>query len=304
MKFCLGLTCGLLLGFVCLLFYAGYKKKQEKSQLDSLHRMIQLAIEGKFMPNKYDESKVSAIENSMRRYLTDCYISNQNLEEQRAVVQELITDISHQTTTPIANIMLYNQLLREQLDSDTETIELSEAIGEQTEKLDFLIQTLVKLSRLENGIIMVYPKLQKVDVILAAIKQQYEKRMSQKNQELVIEMTEDMEAVFDEKWTMEAVANIVDNAYKYTPEGGKIQIQAKKYEMFVRIDIIDNGIGIAEEEMAQIFSRFYRSPEVSDKPGLGIGLYLCREIIQMQEGYIKVSSVHGTGTTFSIFLPK
>lgn len=304
MKFGIGLILGILVGLIGLLIYAGYRRKQEKLRLESLHHMIQQAIEGKFMPQKYDESKMSAIENSMRRYLTDCYLSNQNLEEQRAAVQEMITDISHQTTTPISNIVLYNQLLREQLTSNTESMELSEAIGEQTEKLEFLIQTLVKLSRLETGIITVYPKLQRIDVIFDAIKQQYERRMSQKSQQLIIETSDEMEAVFDEKWTVEAIANIVDNAYKYSPEGGKIRIQCQNYEMFVRIDITDDGIGIAEEELAQIFSRFYRSPEVSDQSGLGIGLYLCREIIQMQSGYIKVKSVHGAGTTFSIFLPK
>ena len=114
----------------------------------------------------------------------------------------------------------------------------------------------------------------------------------------------DISACFDLKWTIEAISNIVDNAVKYTSEQGKIVVSVKEYEMFVRIDIEDNGIGISEEETAKIFLRFYRSQRVSDEKGVGIGLYLTREIISRQGGYIKVSSELEKGSCFSVFLPK
>ncbi|WP_404988597.1 sensor histidine kinase [Clostridium culturomicium] len=106
------------------------------------------------------------------------------------------------------------------------------------------------------------------------------------------------------KWTVEAVYNIVDNVVKHTNENGSIIIEVKDYEMFCRIDIEDNGIGIAEEEQNKIFSRFYRSQQVQNIEGIGIGLFLTRKILSAQGGYMKVASKVGTGSTFSVFLPK
>ena len=111
----------------------------------------------------------------------------------------------------------------------------------------------------------------------------------------------DAAANFDAKWTAEALGNIVDNSVKYTDHGG-IDITVKIYEMFVRIDVTDSGIGISEAEQAQIFSRFYRSEQVREQNGVGIGLYLAREIISHEGGYIKVISEPGKGSTFSVFL--
>lgn len=107
----------------------------------------------------------------------------------------------------------------------------------------------------------------------------------------------------DAKWTVEALGNIVDNAIKYTACRGNVQIKVEQYSFFVKIDIIDDGIGIEKEEIPKIFGRFYRSLSVADQPGVGIGLFLAREIIQAQKGYIKVTSKRGKGSTFSVFLP-
>lgn len=114
----------------------------------------------------------------------------------------------------------------------------------------------------------------------------------------------DAYAVFDYKWCTEALCNLVDNAIKYTPAGGRIEISIKEYEFFCRVDVSDTVIGISEEEQVKVFSRFYRSPSVSGSEGLGIGLYLTRQILIGQGGYIKVKSTLGDGAVFSMFLPR
>ena len=114
----------------------------------------------------------------------------------------------------------------------------------------------------------------------------------------------DITAVFDLKWTAEAISNIIDNAIKYTPTDGAVTVSATEYEMFAKIDISDTGIGMTEEETAEVFTRFYRSPRVHDDRGVGIGLYLAREILSRQGGYIKVRSEIEHGSIFSVFLPK
>ena len=107
----------------------------------------------------------------------------------------------------------------------------------------------------------------------------------------------------DPKWTAEALFNILENAVKYTPAGGIIQVAVVRWEACTKIDITDTGRGIPESHQAAIFKRFYREPEVHSIEGIGIGLYLTREIISKQNGRIKVTSAVGTGTTFTIFLP-
>ncbi|MGL4790465.1 MAG: sensor histidine kinase, partial [Phocaeicola sp.] len=104
-------------------------------------------------------------------------------------------------------------------------------------------------------------------------------------------------------WTAEALYNIIDNAIKYTPSGGSVRISVTAYQLFCRIDVTDTGIGISEDETAKIFSRFYRSQQVTDKDGVGLGLYLAREIMAAQGGYIKVASKSDCGSVFSVFLP-
>ena len=168
--------------------------------------------------------------------------------------------------------------------------------------LDFLIGALVKASRLESGIITVNPQKGNLQTLLDAVTAQIRAKAESKEIAVEMEAVEGM-AYFDPKWTAEAVYNVIDNAVKYAPRQSVIKIHAIPYDLFFRIDITDGGIGIAEEEQSKIFTRFYRSPAVSSQEGVGIGLFLAREILSSGGGYIKVSSKPKQGSTFSIYLP-
>ncbi|MFR7735851.1 MAG: sensor histidine kinase [Blautia wexlerae] len=215
------------------------------------------------------------------------------------MIQKLISDIAHQTLTPISNLKIYGEILSEVSNENQEEIA---TILEQTEKLDFLIQSLVKLSRMESGIIAVHSEDTTITQMLESIQQQVSVKAREKNITLSLCDT-DLHVLCDPKWTVEALGNIVDNAIKYTACGGNVQVKAEQYSFFVKIDIIDDGIGIEKEEIPKIFGRFYRSLSVADQPGVGIGLFLAREIIQAQKGYIKVTSERGKCSIFSVFLP-
>lgn len=289
-----------------------YFIRREKHLLRQLEKMLDQAIEGTFEEEHFDESKLSSIESSMWRYLCDQHMAYEKLTTEKEQIQEQISDLSHQTVIPISNILLYTQLVEENLSSQTvknqsewreETMEELAAIREQTEKLDFFIETLVRLSRLETGMIHVTVKKQSIRPLLSAIQSQFEPKAEQKNIHFCVENADET-AVFDLKWTIEAVANLVDNAIKYTPFGGEVTVSSIPYSFFVRIDVKDNGIGISETEQANIFTRFYRSLEVNQEPGVGIGLYLAREVMKAQHGYIKVCSKTGEGSVFSLFLLK
>jgi signal transduction histidine kinase len=265
--------------------------------------MLDSALNGNFTEKTYDESKLSYLESKLNRYLNISLSSEKNLAAEKDRIKTLISDISHQTKTPIANIVLYAQLLAEQKNLDKEAIVFVNEITSQSEKLNFLIQALIKTSRLEAGIIAVKTQNASIKELLTSVCSAINNKALEKEIQININC-EDLYAEFDAKWTEEAIYNIVDNAVKYTPEHGTINISATNYELFARIDIKDTGIGIAEQDISSIFQRFYRSPQVSSYEGIGIGLFLARQIIASQRGYIKVSSTLGKGSTFSIFLPR
>lgn len=271
-----------------------------KRILDSIDKMLDEAVDNTFSEAHFSEDRLSRIESKMYRYITKGVSSQLRISEEKDRIQTLISDISHQTKTPIANIMIYSELLAEEKLSDSAR-NLALQIEEQTEKLSFLISSLVKTSRLENGIVSVAPRENSVKALLDEL--HLENAAAEKNISLTIQNDTDITALFDIKWTLEALVNIIDNAIKYTPAGGRVTVNVTGYEMFARIDISDTGIGISEEEIPKIFQRFYRSPEVGDKSGVGIGLYLARKIISDENGYIKVFSEKGKGSVFSVFLP-
>lgn len=297
----------LLLVFIC----AGltiYFKKREKRLVGRLQDMLDSVALGTFEDKYLDESGVSLLENSMWRYICDNRLSYMQLLEQKENLQKIVSDISHQAVIPVSNVILYSQLLEEELlltngTNNTRAQESINAILGQAGKIDFFLQMLVKLSRLEKGIITVKPEMQSIRNILQPLRQQYGLKAEQKNIKFEIEDSAEM-AVFDRKWTIEAVANIIDNAIKYTKEGGRVSVNIIPYSIFLRLDVSDNGIGIKEEEQGKIFTRFYRSGNVRMEQGTGAGLYIAREVMEAQNGYIKVKSKEGKGSTFSLFFLK
>lgn len=270
-----------------------------------LDRMLSTAIDGGFGEESFDESAPSALESRMARFLNGSARSLRGVQRQRESIQRLLSDISHQTKTPLANLRLYSSLLMEE-ELTPRQREQAQVIFQQSEKLSFLIETLVKLSRLETDVLAVTPKLQPLAPLLERAVSQAKAAAEQKGIALQLHLQQqaEMRALYDLRWTAEALGNLLDNAVKYTPPGGCIQVSATQYELFCRIDVHDNGIGIAEEEQAQIFGRFYRGRQVREQEGLGIGLYLAREIVQKQGGYLKLSSRPGQGSTFSLYLPR
>lgn len=278
------------------------ERRKTKRIMKTLNQMLDCAIDGSFAENIFDESLLSAVESRLNRYLTASVVSAHNLTTEKEKIKELLSDISHQTKTPIANILLYAQLLEEQTLPEKSMACVS-TLRKQAEKLNFLIASLVKLSRMETGIFTLHPASNAIAPMLKEVADQFVPKAAEKEIQLIVNTT-DARAIFDYKWTTEAICNLMDNAVKYTPIGGSIQISVKEYDLFCRIDVADTGIGIAEAEQAKIFVRFYRAPSVSEQDGVGIGLYLTRQILAEQGGYIKVGSSLGSGAVFSMFLPR
>ena len=228
---------------------------------------------------------------------------NQMLAQEKEHIKTLISDISHQIKTPVAAANTFAQLLGDTGLSDEERNEYIATLQTSLEKLTFLTNSLIKMSRLESGIISLKSEKNSLnEIVLQAVKTVYAKA-KEKGILITFECDQAFEAVLDFNWTAEAISNVIDNAVKYTPQGGFVRLQITEYPSFLRLDISDSGVGIPEEEQAKIFGRFYRGKQSVGTDGVGIGLYLTREIINKQNGYMKVSS-DGNGSTFSMFLKK
>lgn len=270
--------------------------------LGRLEDMLEDAINGSFEEGDYNETRLSRLEVKWKRFLASSVSSKQRMEEEQRKIKRLLSDISHQTKTPLANILLYSQILEEKT-TDAELLQIVENIKNQSEKLDFLIQSMVKASRLESEVFILQPEKQPLLPMLESVEAAAMEEAVKKQITIVLKAASE-EACFDRKWTEEAISNLVDNAIKYSPSGSRITISVSDYEMFAAVHVSDNGIGIREEEQAQIFERFYRSREVSQEKGVGIGLYLVREIAAKQGGYVSVRSKYGEGSTFSFYMSK
>ena len=227
---------------------------------------------------------------------------NQMLAQEKEQIKTLISDISHQIKTPVA-ANTFAQLLDDKELSDEERGEYIATLQTSLEKLTFLTNSLIKMSRLESGMISLKPEKNSLnDIILQAVKTVYAKA-KEKNITITFDCEQNFKAVLDFNWTAEAITNVLDNAVKYTPNGGIVGLEITEYPSYLRLDISDNGIGIPEEEQAKIFGRFYRGKYSAGIDGVGIGLYLTRDIIQKQHGYIKVRS-DKNGSSFSVFVRK
>ena len=229
--------------------------------------------------------------------------NRRKVDEERRELQSLISDISHQVKTPVSNLKMAADTLLEKPVSEAERIDFIRGIFSQTDKLDFLFQVLVKTSRLETGVIQLEKKPGRLFDTVAQAMSGIVYAAEKKEITVSVDCSEDLTVSHDGKWTSEALFNLLDNAVKYTPAGGKIAVSVVLWEMYVEIKVTDTGKGISESNQAAIFRRFYREEEVHEQQGVGIGLYLAREIVTRQGGYIKVISEPGKGSEFSIMLP-
>ena len=279
--------------------------RQVNLTLKALSQTIQSMIDDnpKNTFSELDDTMLSKLQSQVIK-LSDILKSHTlRHKKEKENLTELISDISHQLKTPIANLNMYNFLLLDNNIANDKRIEFTQNMQSQLDKLNWLMESLIKMSRLETGIInLIKDNNSIMQTALKAISMASLKA-EQKNINITFDGDENIIINHDIKWTQEAIFNIIDNAIKYSPENSVIDVSLTKYELFCRIDIRDNGIGITESDINKIFTRFYRGENGKNIDGVGIGLFLSRKIISEQGGYIKVKSSIGKGSVFSVFLP-
>lgn len=262
------------------------------------------------------EGELSAFVHKLNRIQDVLEKQVKQAEEEKEQVKSLVSNMSHELKTPLANLSIYTEILSEQ-ERDKKELnrqeidkgklneqkkQAAEKIKKQVDKLDWIIGSLAKMVKLEQNVI-VFPVEESFikETIIDAVDTVY-KKIEQKNITLILESYKDRILYHNKKWTAEVFVNILENAVKYTDTGGTIKIKVCPYEIYTEIQFIDNGCGIHKEELTKISKRFYRSPEVSQIEGSGIGLYLSNLILEKEKGYLMVTSVYGEGSCFSVFL--
>lgn len=272
------------------------------SQYNSFLNKADEILSGKRIDIVYDESLNSAISERLNRIVEISSMQKEVAEQERDIIKSLLSNISHQIRTPLANITLYAGLLKDEL-SESSSFRLADKIEKNAEKLEFFMKELLKSSYAEQEIISVNPKIIELDKIIKKCCQSVELDAMKKNIRICPE-SNNYKVFADPKWTEEVFANIIENAIKYSSNNTEVTIKPILYESFVCVQIIDNGIGIPEQEQGKIFQRFYRGTNVTDKQGFGIGLYLAREVLRKQQGYMKIKSKLNKGTIVEVFLSR
>jgi signal transduction histidine kinase len=275
--------------------------------------MLDDALNGTFTESSYDETKLSRLEARWKEFLGTSVLSNQNLEAERHRLEQFISDISHQTKTPMTNIKMYTELLNEEVNAlqkkqagaqgidDTEINasvnrikKYAEEIRRQNERLEFLIDSLTKLSRLESGTLEVVANPSAVNELVKAGVSAVKPKADTKKISFVTDGAEGEDSItasFDMKWTLEALINVLDNAVKYCDEGGKVEVGLTKKGKSAIFTVSNDYAAGEGVDYKRFFDRFYREDKShnSEKQGYGIGLSMAESLVRMFKGRITVN---------------
>lgn len=267
-------------------------------QMRELEEVLEAADRGDWS-RCFEETDASRLCHRLLRMLRRERIRAQELGASRDALNALISDIAHQTKTPVANLQVYAELLEESAQDDRART-CAAAISQQARHLGDLAEALAKTSRLEGGIIALDVGAHDVDGLVRSVASEYALRAAQAGHEIACDIVP-ARAYFDPRWTSEALSNLVDNAIKYGAPGRPIRMKIGVYGTFVEVSVENEGDPIDEAEHAQVFRRFYRGARAQGSDGVGLGLYLARAIASRQGGSIRLKS--RDTTVFSLLLP-
>ncbi|MCM1144404.1 MAG: HAMP domain-containing histidine kinase [Blautia sp.] len=291
----------LALYMVSLIGITLYHKKQW-ANLDRILDNIQNENHIEAAIQELSETRESKIASRLHRILNTAYFKESQAIVEKNQITVLLSDISHQLKTPLANIVMNMELLQDDTLPKEKRLEFLAHTKSQAEKMQWLMDSLLKASRLENGMIQFHAQYTGIKQTIAQAVSAVYAQASARQIQLSVEDFQDITLYHNPKWTAEALTNILENAIKYSPEKSCIRIAISRLDIYTRITIQDEGIGIPEKEYNHIFQRFYRGKEVNQQEGSGLGLYLAQLILQCEKGYISVSSKIGQGSCFSVFL--
>lgn len=292
-------------GFGILCFLAYFLHKIEDSYISSivvqLSNLIDILVEleeKEIFPDN-EETILSKLQSKVIKLMKILKNQSERNRQEHENIKTLVSDISHQLKTPISNLKMYGEFLADESVSEEQHKEYINIIRMSVKRLQFLSENMIKVSRLESGLIHLNMRKQSInETALKAVKDIYPKA---KQKGVIIEYEEQsqIQLYHDRNWSAEAIFNLLDNAVKYGKKGNKTKLTIKRLGMFVEVSVEDENGAIPRTEQNKIFKRFYRGSHSTLQEGIGIGLYLSSEIAIKQGGYVKLKTTK-YGNIFSI----
>ena len=248
------------------------------------------------------ETRESKLENTLQRLLDQAEKKEAQAKRERDEVASLLSDLTHQLKTPMANVIMYTELLEDENLTPEERQRFTYLARTQAKKMQWLLGNMLKASQLERGMISFSAEYTGIrETIRQAVSSVYA-QAEERDIMIKVEPFEDRKLYHNPRWTAEAMENILDNAVKYSPSGSVVTVRVQPMEIYTQIEISDQGVGISGEEYNKIFRRFYRSSNAAQTEGSGLGLYLAQLILNNEKGYVTAVSRPGEGSSFRIFL--
>lgn len=224
----------------------------------------------------------------------------ENQRQTKEFLQDIISDVSHQIKTPLSALKMYHEIIESHKDDATTVSSFTEKSQRESKRMEDVIYTLLKLARLDAGIIQMEKTPENLSVLMQDVLERFETWAEREHKTITLSGKEDVVLSCDALWVSEAIGNIVKNALEHTENGGHIGVKWSQSPLMTQIEISDDGKGIHPEDLYNIFKRFYRSRFSSDVHGIGLGLPLAKSIVEAHGGTISVTSSLGAGTTFTL----
>ncbi len=224
----------------------------------------------------------------------------ENQRQTKEFLQDIISDVSHQIKTPLSALKMYHEIIESHKDDAATVSSFTEKSQREIKRMEDVIYTLLKLARLDAGIIQMEKSEENVSILMQDVLERFETWAEREHKTITLSGKENVILLCDALWVSEAIGNIIKNALEHTENGGHIGVKWSQSPLMTQIEISDDGKGIHPEDLYNIFKRFYRSRLSSDVHGIGLGLPLAKSIVEAHGGTISVTSTPGTGTTFTL----
>ena len=224
----------------------------------------------------------------------------ENQRQTKEFLQDIISDVSHQIKTPLSALKMYHEIIESHKNDAAAVSSFTEKSQREIKRMEDVIYTLLKLARLDAGIIQMEKAPENLSVLMQDVCERFETWAEREHKTITLSGKEDVVLSCDALWVSEAIGNIVKNALEHTENGGHIGVKWSQSPLMTQIEISDDGKGIHPEDLYNIFKRFYRSRFSSDVHGIGLGLPLAKSIVEAHGGTISVTSSLGAGTTFTL----
>ena len=295
------IVCFLLMSAAILVICYGYFREQHKIMEHAILQITEYISGNKDVTIECnDEGELYRLFHEVNSLVAILNAHAENEKNAKKFLKNTISDISHQLKTPLAALNIYMGLIQDEAEELPTIQEFSRLSEQELERIEGLVQNLLKITKLDAGMIVLEKSLENVSEIAESVKKHFLFRASQEGKEICLSGSGETAFLCDRSWMIEAISNLVKNALDHTREGDCIRMEWWVSASIVQITIKDNGSGIYPEDLHHIFKRFYRSRYSKDTQGIGLGLPLTKAIVEAHSGTIEVDSALGRGTSFTM----